>query len=277
MKLIFFLAAVICLIQIGHSMDTYSCGEKKTFIRKYGKVEMRVDCELIKGRILVSEFKGNILHGSSQGFDRGSGWRRDSCFYMNGKETGLSLVWDSLGNVIRRSTTKNGVQVGKMESFFGLGRPAVVKFYNSSGREDGPIQEWWKNGNKKAELVAKNGQIVSGTEYYPDGKPRIAYVTKYQPKRGVFGTKYIQLESWAPDGRPSGKIVAGNGEYLIWPAEPSSPFFLHREIYKDSLMIQVDELDSAKVELWLKNQPPSPPKKEAEKSSNSTNPSAPKP
>lgn len=246
--------AILCLPIFLQSAEKFSCGEKKKVKRSYGNVEVRVDCELTKGRMWVAEFKGEISHGFSQGFDIASGRKSDSCFYSNDEKNGLSLVWDSLGNIVGRSTYRNGKYVGKREVYFAPGHPSLIKKYNAAGKADGPWDEWWKNGNKKAEYIAKNGEIISGAEYYQNGKPRARYTTKYEPKNmNVLKTKYIQAEAWAPNGKSTGKIVNGNGEWILFPdGKDTTDHTVFREIYTDSLLIKVNKLDSAEIAPWLK-------------------------
>lgn len=268
-KMVSKLALLILASLVGvHSRELglpYACGEKRSIHRPYGRVELRVDCELTKGRMWVAEFKGEILHGPSQGYVLATGKRRDSCFYKNDEKSGLSLVWDSLGNVLRRTHFWKGKEVGRTESFFAVGKPGVIRNLDSSGRQQGPQEEWWPNGNKKSEAIAKDGFYISATEYYPNGKPRLRYVTEYSPKLLIFGRKMFAQESWAPDGRSAGKVVDGQGEILLFSADSArGRLAAHREIYKDSLMTDLNEFDSAQVIHWLEvyNRTGKPPKAE---------------
>jgi antitoxin component YwqK of YwqJK toxin-antitoxin module len=231
----------------------YPCGQELKHFRPYGKITEKVDCNRGDGFFTVGEFKGKIRHGHKMRFHKKEGWKRDSSFYQNNLQEGLPIGWDSAGNVRYRYQYKKGEQVGRQENFWGPGKFHSILHFNDSGKEEGAQSEWWENGNKKSETIAKDGQIVSGTEYYPSGKPRVTYVTKYNPKRGVFTTQYISAASWAPDGRPTGSVVKGNGNYMLWSAEPETPIVVHQEFYKDSTLITVKELDSAAVEAWFKS------------------------
>lgn len=250
------LAAITLPFLIQAQSGKYTCGEKRKVTRPYGNVELRVDCETAEGRMWVSEYKRDTLHGMSQGFRLPSRIRKDSCFFQNGKEHGTCLVWDTLGNVVGRSIHRNGKQIGKQEIYFSVGRPAIIKHFNDKGEEEGSWEVWWPNGNKKAEYMAKGGLIVSGTEYYPNGKPRVRYATKYEPEvKSAFKTKHIEAEAWTPNGRSTGQIINGNGEWTHFSAEPDKKtgrYNVFREVYKDSLMIKGEELDSTEVARWLK-------------------------
>ena len=236
------------------SEKSYKCGQKETLKRPYGNVELRVRCEYLADNIIaVLEYKGKVQHGIAIHYD--SLWRKsDSSFFVNGKEEGLCLYWDTLGNVVGRETYRNGNYIGKRESYFAPGKPALIKNYNAAGKEDGPWKEWWKNGNKKGEFIAKNGHIISGTEYYEDGKPRIRYRTRYEPEnKNVFKMKYIEAKSWAPNGQSTGKIEKGNGEWILFPdGSNKSDHGVFREVYKDSLMVTGGKLDSTEIAKWLK-------------------------
>ena len=248
---------ILFSVNIISAKSPFTCGQNEIRIRPYGLVELRVNCEGMEeyNSISVLEFKNKtrVQHGISIHYD--SLWRmRDSSLYINGKKNGLIIFWDTAGNLIGRRTFRHGIQVGKDENYWSPGHPSVTKNYNSQGNEDGLWAEWWKNGNKKAEFIAKNGRIVSGTEYYANGKPRVHYVTKYEPKnKNVFKKKYILAESWAPSGKSAGKIVNGNGEWIIFPdGKDNTEPTVSRAVYKDSLMIKGEILDSAEVESWLK-------------------------
>lgn len=214
---------------------------------------MRVDCSYRDeyNIISVSEFKGKKLHGVTLHFD--STWRKkDSTFYTNHKEHGTTLIWDSLGNVIASRSHRRGIQVGKEENYWSPGRPSIIQNYNSKGEVDGPWQKWWPNGNKRGEFVSKNDQVISSSEYYQDGKPRLKFQGKYETKRvNWLKQKYVYCESWAPNGKPAGKITAGNGEWIIFPdgGDPEHKTVI-REVYKDSVLADVDTLTADEIRKW---------------------------
>ncbi len=90
--------------------------------------------------------------------------------------------------------------------------------------------------------------------YYPDGKPRVKYRTKYEPNnKNVFKKKRIEAEAWAPNGKSTGKIENGNGEWITFPdgVDPKDKSVFH-EVYKDSIMIKGEKLDSVQIAKWLK-------------------------
>lgn len=243
---------VLAVLQAG-ALAPYECGKEIQVKRPYGKVRLEVDCDdkVEYNVISILEYKGKKQHGFQIDYD--STWRkRDSSFYLNGKEEGLSLFWDTLGNVIARRSHRNGIQVGKDENYWSPGRPSIIKNYNSKGEVDGPWQKWWPNGNKRGDFVSKNDQVLSSSEYYQDGKPRLKYQGKYEKKPGTWlKQKYVNCESWAPNGKSAGKITAGNGEWSIFPdGGDTTHKTVIREVYKDSVLADVDTLTAEEIRKW---------------------------
>lgn len=184
-------------------------------------------------------------------------WRKhDSSFFVNGKEDGLCLYWDTLGNVIGKESYRKGKYVGVMEFFWEPGRPSILKHFNSQGKEDGPWKQWWKNGNPKLDVIAKNGDILSGTEFYPDGKPRLQFEVRPLPmSESIFKRKHVRGEAWSPKGKSTGKIIDGNGEWTHFSPVPDSvkgQYHVFHEVYKDSIMVKGEKLDSSEIAEWLK-------------------------
>ena len=160
--------------------------------------------------------------------------------------------WDSSGNLTARGFYRNGKPSGKQEAWFGVDRPKDVRYYDSNGFEDGPTFQWWPNGNKKLEGVKKQSNLTTATEFYPNGRPRVKYQIKHEPNRKlIFKSKYISAESWAPNGKSCGKIQNGNGEWILFPSgADSTDRTTFREVYRDSLAIKIEKVDSATVSRW---------------------------
>lgn len=231
----------------------FVCGDTTLVNRPYGRVELRVDCRVIEGRMWAAEYKGKKLHGVAQGFDLASGMRRDSAFYLDGEAEGLLLVWDTLGNRVGRTRLKRGKEEGLAEGFFPSGLPREIRYFKA-GKSHGPWDEWWPNGNRKWEYVARRGIPILGTEYYPNGRRAVIFVDKDEPEvKSIFEKKTIEVEAWAPDGRPAGKVVEGNGEWLRYPSDGElKGRKVMREVIKDSLTVKSEYLDSAQVEEWFR-------------------------
>lgn len=247
--------AVLLLLLAGYAGagQKYACGKSTKVNRPYGQVEQRVRCEdKADNSITVLEYQGDVQHGLQMGFD--TLWRkRDSVFYVNGKENGVSLFWDTAGNVIGRENYRDGRLFGKREFYFAPGKPSLIKSHNAEGKPDGPWSEWWSNGNKKAEYEARNGEIVSAVEYYENGKTRVRYRSKYEPENpSALHIKRIEGEAWAPNGKSTGKIVKGNGGWIVFPdgSKPNAKAF--RLEYKDSLLVKTEKLDSAEMAKWTR-------------------------
>jgi hypothetical protein len=252
---------IICILLALHSFahpysKTVECAPKQFKKIAGTKIEIRTECEQ-EGNTFISksviEYKNGKQHGIERIYYGNTDRMRSLATYKNGLEEDSVHVWDSLGNLTCLGFYKHGMRIGKWETWYsGVGNPRESKNYNSKGKEEGPWQEWWANGNRKGDFAAMNGEIVSGTEYYFDGKPRIKYLSKYEPKRESFlNRKYIEAEAWAPDGSMAGKIVNGNGEWLLFPdGEDPKDQVVFREIYKDSLLIKAGKLDSAVSAKW---------------------------
>ncbi|MEO6095337.1 MAG: hypothetical protein ABIW76_06560 [Fibrobacteria bacterium] len=235
----------------------YDCGYKEVRKKSYGTVEFRVNCRGKQEYNIISalEYKGNFQHGIEMHYD--SLWRKhDSSFFVNGKEEGQCLIWDTLGNIVARRAYRKGNYIGLYESYWAPGKPSIIKHYNAQGKEDGPWKQWWKNGNPKLEVIAENGSITSGTEYFPDGMPRLRFKSKPLAKsESLFKRKNISGEAWTPNGKSTGRIVNGNGEWTVFSAEVDSAkgqYDVFREEFKDSLMVHVHKLDSSEISWWLK-------------------------
>lgn len=237
-------------VSAAFAMPPYTCDQQQMIQRPYGAVELRVDCTDKNHYNIISvlEYKGKVQHGFQIDYD--SLWRkRDSSFYVNGKKDGNLIFWDTAGNVVGHETFKHGVQVGLREAYFSPGHPSLKKNYNSQGNADGVWQEWYKNGNMKGDFIAKNGQIISGTEYYPDGKPRLKYLGKYSKEpKGILGTVYLEGEAWTPEGKSTGKIVNGNGSWVVIANDSASAGKkLFRETYKNGTLAKVDSLTASEI------------------------------
>lgn len=173
--------------------------------------------------------------------------------FVNGKENGRCLFWDTLGNVTRMETYRNGAHTGIRETYWAPGRPAVSKTYDADGKENGPWLEWWENGNRKAEYSARNGRIVSGTEYYHDGKPRMRYVKSFDANpHSKFGIQYREGEAWAPNGKSTGRIINGKGSWILFPdGHDTADHVVYRELYKGRSLVRNETWDSAAAMKWL--------------------------
>jgi antitoxin component YwqK of YwqJK toxin-antitoxin module len=249
-------AIYIFFFSLAKTNPPYLCNETKTYRRPYGEVNRRVRCEMMRNNLIaIIEYKGNIQHGFQVDYD--TLWRKkDSSFFINGKKQGLSLSWDTLGHEVGREMFRSGHPVGKSESYFSPGRPAVIKHFDARGDEDGAWEEWWPNGNKRAEYVASHGHLISGKEFYSTGKPSRVFSRKPNPKKSALNDWiYIEGEAWAPNGKSTGRIVNGNGAWIIFSDEPNrktGKYEVSAETYKDSSWAGGHTLDSTEVASWLK-------------------------
>lgn len=237
------------------TLAPYACGHRQIIQRPYGPVELVVNCagKAKDNSISVLEYKQDdqVQHGFAVHYD--GRWRkRDSCMFVNGKENGRCLFWDTLGNVTKMETYRNGAHTGKRETYWAPGRPAVSKTYGADGKEHGPWLEWWENGNRKAEYSARNGRIVSGAEYYRDGKPRLRYVKTFDANpNAAFRIQYREGEAWAPNGKSTGRIVNGAGTWILFPdGRDTADHAVYRERYQGKSLSARETLDSASAAQW---------------------------
>ena len=73
---------------------------------------------------------------------------------------------------------RNGKPIGLSREWYGKDRPKQFTHYDYQGNEEGLMQQWWPNGNLKAEVIAKAGQYTEGTEFFPTVKPRLVFKSK---------------------------------------------------------------------------------------------------
>jgi antitoxin component YwqK of YwqJK toxin-antitoxin module len=216
-------------------------------------VELFVNCagQAKANSISVLEYQqdAQVQHGFAIHYD--GKWRKqDSCMFVHGKENGRCVFWDSLGNVTKVESYRNGSIFGKRETWWSPGRPAVSKIYDAKGKETGPWLEWWENGNRKAEYLAKGGRIVTGTEYYHDGKRRVRYVKSFDPV-SPFKVLYSEGEAWAPNGKSTGRIVKGEGAWILFPdGHDSADHVPFHESYLRKSLVRTEKLDSAQAAIW---------------------------
>lgn len=232
----------------------YECGKNEKVKRPYGWVELEIDCGSRRNNIFSrAEYKTGKQHGFQIGYD--TLWRKkDSSFFVNGKKEGNVLFWDTLGNVISRSTYRLGVQFGKDENYWSPGHPSVIMYYNAKGEENGPCDKWWPNGTKRSEGKYKDGQLLTLKEYYPNGAARMQFTGKYERKQpATLKDKHVQGETWGPNGKSAGKIVDGNGSWIRFPdGSDSTNTKVFREVYKDSVLLDIQPLNAAEIEKWQK-------------------------
>lgn len=93
--------------------------------------------------------------------------------------------------------------------------------------------------------ILKNEQKVLDVATPPEGE-------RIQKKHASWlKQKYVNCESWAPNGKPAGKITGGNGEWIIFPngGDPEHKTVI-REVYKDSVLADVDTLTTTETGKW---------------------------
>ncbi len=242
------IVSTLLMIHISFSNTQYYCGQKETIKRPYGQVELRVNCRGLQeyNSISVLEYKDNVQHGNAVHYT-GQWQKKDSCFFVNGKENGVCLFWDSLGNIVGKAPYKDGHEIGKNESYYSPGKPSNITNYNDSGKKDGDVQEWWPNGNKKLVGKCKNGQYLHIEEYFPNGQLRIMSDNKYEPDILRKDPLLNSAVAYSAKGKPTGKVVNGNGEYFMFDDVPDSTTKKYRVlhvIYKNGFEEHNEEISA---------------------------------
>jgi antitoxin component YwqK of YwqJK toxin-antitoxin module len=199
----------------------------------------------------IQRLKNGKSHGLSETFYP-SGKKAQEKPYLNGKLNGVHKGWMEDGFQAFSKPYKNDLPIGTQESWYAPGKPEQILHYNAKGEKDGVQKQWWKNGNMEYDLVSKQGRIISGTEFYPDGKPRIRYVYDFDPKRKTAHeyNKVVETETWSPSGKSISRIVKGNGESITFLAQPDSvskQYVVFDEFYQDGELVKGHRLDSASV------------------------------
>ncbi len=217
-----------------------SCGQ---IYMDQNKKKIKVECYFDSTKCFSEINRVGKENGVSRGFTQ-SGKLITYQFYKIGLAQGLSLVWDSSGELALRGKYLNGNRYGLFEGWFtktdgtmgyngnelrhlgplpGNRRPRTVYHYNAKGKEDGEIKEWWPNGKLKLEAIAKNGQYIESTEYYPNGNPRLTNKIPYDatgkraPMDGILFEK-----NFNPKGKVVSEVKNGNGESIRFDAFPDS-------------------------------------------------------
>lgn len=250
-------ALLLIIVSVGYGENSrIVCKPGTKIISKKPVKKVITSCTNMGSGVVIRALdtvQSSNLNGVSWGY-----WpngRPESKYILkNDDQVDSFFRWDSLGYLVARGFYKDGKPFGKQETWFGADKPKDVRNFISKGIEEGPTFKWWPNGNKRLEGIKKNDDLVSATEFYFDGRPRVKYLTKFEPEvKSVFKTKYINAEAWAPNGNPCGKIQDGNGEWLLFPnGSDSTDQTTFREVYKDSLAIKIEKVDSATVAKWRK-------------------------
>ena len=78
--------------------------------------------------------------------------------YKNGKQEGLSTLWNDNGQKILETTYKNDKADGLATGWYASGQKKGEHNYKN-GKKDG-LSTWWdKNGQKKGEATYKDGEL----------------------------------------------------------------------------------------------------------------------
>ena len=239
------------------------------------KIKIKVECDSDSTKCFSEINKIGKENGVTRCFTK-SGRLHDYVVYKNGLVHGPVMLWDSSGELTLRGNELNDNRYGLYERWFTktnatmgyngnelrhLGplpknrRPRMVYHYNAKGQEDGEIKEWWPNGNLKLEAIAKNGQYIENTDYYPNGNPRVTNKTPYDPTGKRAAMDGILFEkTYNPKGKAISEVKNGNGESILFKAFPDSAtgtYDVTKGIIKKGSLVDVKKLTKQEVSQLL--------------------------
>jgi antitoxin component YwqK of YwqJK toxin-antitoxin module len=154
------------------------------------------------------------------------------CTYKNCKAEGLSYRFSETGDTLGIYENKNGISVGIHRTWYSHNHLKNFTRYNDSGQKHGLSESWYENGDRKDSIMYKNDDIVEAREYFPNG--RIRYWDIYKGDKTQTGSRMT------PDGKPCGKIVAGNGTVITYTADGAKRYL---EEYVDGVVVSSRKLN----------------------------------
>ena len=101
---------------------------------------------------------------------------------MDGKQDGLYTAWHDNGKKMVERTWKKGVRHGPFRNWTAAGI-LVSRGFNKDNQLDALYEEFYNNGNKKSDIIYREGKIQSFARWKPDGVA--CPLTKLQNGTGV--------------------------------------------------------------------------------------------
>lgn len=137
------------------------------------------------------------------------------------------------------------------ETYHAQGVLASLKNFDEGGKVHGAWLEWWPNGAMKMDQTLSHGLEQRRLDFYPTGKPRLLYTVHYVKQKGVQNKRrFPTLQSWAPNGRPTGMVSEGMGEVMVFHLDDKNDnaiLRVVRETYRDSVLKDAETLDTAQA------------------------------
>lgn len=143
-------------------------------------------------------------------------------FYESGKLKSIGLDngrWFTLsekGDTLVVGNKKDGKSIGKRCAWFENGKRNFIFTYNDSGKKDGLSVQWREDGTVQDSIIYRNGEMIEGWYYYDNGKLHYYY------KKKDCDQCYSQI-FYDPKGKKCGEEKNGNGTYIFYSSDGSSP------------------------------------------------------
>jgi antitoxin component YwqK of YwqJK toxin-antitoxin module/ankyrin repeat protein len=243
---------IICLLIIvflvGSSLGyTFHCDTSIV------KNDTFVTCTTISdGKIIeIDRMKNDKFHGLQQSWYKNGQLKRilnynegdllDTTFsyYESGKLRSIGLDngrWFTLsenGDTLSVGNKRNGKSIGTHNAWYENGNREFTITYNDSGKKDGLSVRWREDGTVQDSVIYRNGEMIEGWCYYDNGN--LQYNLK---KKG--NDQYYSLVFYDPKGKKCGEVNNGNGTYIFYQSDGSSPAKVTKE---NGRSISIEEVD----------------------------------
>ena len=154
-------------------------------------------------------------------------------YYSNCKCNGEVLVFDENGDTVQHGMCKNGKTIGILQNWYKKGRKSSYFTYNDSSKKDGLSVRWREDGTVQDSVIYRNGEMIEGWYYYDNGK-----LHHHLKKKG--NDQYYSLVFYDPKGKKCGEVKNGNGTYLFYQTDGSSPAKVTKE---NGWSVSIEEVD----------------------------------
>ncbi len=153
--------------------------------------------------------------------------------YKNCVREGLRIEFSITGDTIALGNAKNGKAVGTHYAWYEKGKRKFITTYNDSGKKDGLSVRWREDGTVQDSVMYRNGEMIEGWYYYDNGK-----LHHHLKKKG--NDQYYSLVFYDPKGKKCGEVKNGNGTYLFYQTDGSSPAKVTKE---NGWSVSIEEVD----------------------------------
>jgi hypothetical protein len=229
------------------------CGSVQKVKRPGVTHEVRTEC--VSDYVWVAEYYKNKLNGFERYYTP-SGKKTSQSWYRNDVKVDSTVEWDTLGHLIGKRYFKKGIQVGGDTTWFPSGKIQHAQQFDENGKQIGREVKWYDETQIQYEDHYAAGICTLSTHYYRNGQKSWVKKSPFARVVDITKLKAISGESWSWSGKPTGKVENGNGTLVILPGDfnnlryglrPYQPVNGLIGHYKDTVLIKVDDLDSAAI------------------------------